>query len=1112
MSDPTSSERAQLEQAINALEAQRALLGDVVVNVALAPLREKLAALNAPPAAPPAQQRKQVTVLFADVSGFTAMSETMDAEEVTSTMNALWGRLDRAILHHGGTIDKHIGDAVMALFGAPTAHEDDPERAIRAALDMQAELRAFTSAPNAPRLAMRIGLNTGPVLLGNVGITGEYTAMGDAVNVASRLEHAAPVGGILISHDTYRHVRGVFTVAPQTPLSVKGKSEPIQTYVVLQAKPRAFRVTTRGIEGVETRTIGREAELAQLQQAFETAVRENATQLVSVVAEAGTGKSRLLYEFHNWLDLQPLRLFLFKGRATQDMQPLPYSLLRDVLVFRFDIHEGDRAGVARQKLVEGLLDFAAPEDEDALMRAHFIGHLLGFDFSDSPYLQGILSDARQIHDRAFHYFTQFFKDVTRDRPTTVMLEDIHWADSGSLDFIDYLLREEPGLPLVVTALTRPTIFEDRPTWGQGPSTHVRIDLRPLTEAQCRQLIGEILQRLPVIPRELEALILQRAEGSPFYIEELIKMLIEDGVIHAEEEQWSVALDRLASARVPATLTGVIQARLDGLPPKERDTLQQAAVVGRVFWSNILERLRHPEAAQPDPADITHARLRALTNKELIAYHDEAAGGTPEYLFRHAILHDVTYESVLRRFRKVYHAQVAESLIAISGERVEEYAGRIGEHFEQAGELARAAEWYWRAGQSARETYAPEAAVAYFRRALDFLKEAAAQPGWRFELMEALGDVLDQQAQHTEAIEAFQTLLAEAQTAGQAAFEARAWIGIANAQGNQGDHRQSLESALRAEALARTHDLAAVLVRALFQKGRTVFRLGRMEEALALSTELTRLTEAQQDQPQLGSNAILLGAVHYTLGDYDQAVQCFESARAVFQALNDRRRLMDVSSNLGVLAHARGDYDTALQYTEEALTIAVEIGERDGELVFTNNLGAARVGLGDFVRAEVDLHQVIALAGGGGSWVLPDTYRLLAEALLGQGKTAPALTAAKEALTLARAGDAQEWIGKAWRVLGQVAAAQAAPVAVDDRTWDAEACFAEGLRVFTEGGMEGGRAAVLKEWAAYALQHGQPERGAAMWREAREIFGRLGATQEVARMGAEPQLPGQTAGA
>jgi class 3 adenylate cyclase/tetratricopeptide (TPR) repeat protein len=1097
------TEREQLEQAIAALEAQRALLGEAVVNAALAPMRDKLAALSAPARAAAGeaeQQRKQVTVLFADVSGFTAMSETLDAEEVTATMNALWSRLDGAIQTNGGRIDKHIGDAVMALFGAPLAREDDPERAIRAALEMQTELTAFASGRRHP-LAMRIGINTGPVVLGAVGTTGEYTAMGDAVNVASRLEHAAPVGGILISHDTYRHVRGVFDVVTQEPITVKGKVEPIQTYVVRRAKPRAFRVTTRGVEGVETRTIGREAELRRMQAAFEAANAEARTTLISVVAEAGTGKSRLLYEFVNWLEVLPSRTLIFKGRATPEMADVPYALLRDVFAFRLEIQDSDRAAAVREKIEAGITRFLP--GEAGLMRAHFIAHLAGFDFSHSPHLQGILGDARQIRDRAFHYLNEFFVAVAHSDPVVLLLEDIHWADDGSLDWIETLLREQPALRLSVVGLTRPAFFERRPQWGSDPARHARIDLRPLSEDETRGLVADILRKARHIPDALTDLIVRRAEGSPFYVEELIKMLIEDGVIHTGAEEWSVEMNRLAQVRVPATLTGVLQARLDGLPAKERDTLQQAAVVGRVFWENVVQRLRHPDAVVPEPPAYTEDRLKSLTGKELIFPHEESVlGDSAEYIFKHALLHDVTYESVLKRLRRAYHAQVAQAIIEVSGERANENAGRVGEHFELGGEPLRAAEWYWRAGRQAQDTYAPNAALNYYQKALERLAERgdeAAAPNWRFEVYDGLGVVLDSLARHAEAIETYTRMLAEAEAAGNVVAQARAWNGLANTQGNRGEHRLALESAARAESLLTTVEAPRVLTQAMLMKSRTLFRLGRADEALGLAEQMFAVAQSSGDRAQLGSALMLFGALHYIQGRYAQAVHYFEDARAVFHQLNDRRRLMDVSSNLGVIAHARGDYATAFDRTHESLLIAREIGERDGELVFASNLGAAQVALGEYAAAEAGLRRVIELAGPGGSWVLSDTLRLSAEAYLGQHKTEAALAAAQQALALGEKDSVQEYIGAAWRVLGQVAAQLGRPVTIGDGSHDARACFAESLRIFAEANMEGGKARTLKEWALFERQHGDAERGAAMWRESRDLFIKLGAEREAERM-------------
>ncbi len=1115
------NEREQLEQAIAALEQQRAILGDAVVNAALAPMREKLAALQAPPPAAE-QQRKQVTVLFADVSGFTAMSETMDHEEVGATMNALWTRLDGAITGHGGRIDKHIGDAVMALFGTPVAQEDDPERAIRAALAMQSELVAFNetlprgngkgeAAPPRPiRLQMRIGINTGPVLLGTVGTTGEYTAMGDTVNLASRLEHAAPVGGILISHDTYRHVRGLFDVLPLEPISVKGKSEPIQVYVVQAVKPRAFRVPTRGVEGIETRTIGREAELQALQAAFHAARDGRQTHLVSVVAEAGTGKSRLLYEFGNWLELLPDRLLLFQGRASQEMINIPYGLIRNVLAFRFGIQDSDRAAVAREKLERAIVEFMGDDGADAAMRAHFIGHLIGFDFSGSPHLQGILGDARQIRDRAFHYAAQLFAAATRRQPAAIFLEDIHWADDGSLDLVDHLLREQPDLPLLVVGLTRPTLFERRPQWGEGPTTHIRVDLRPLSEHDSRQLVAEILRKAPEIPPALQDLIVSRAEGSPFYVEELIKMLIDDGVIVTGDERWQVEARRLAEARVPATLTGVLQARLDGLPPPERETLQQASVVGRVFWGSVVENLRNPDVGYGELPAATRERLGALRGKELIFRRAASAfAETQEYIFKHAMLHDVAYESVLKRLRRAYHAQVAARLIELAGERVGEYAGRIGEHYEQAGEWAQAAEWYGQAGKQAQDTYAPEAAIGYYQKALQFWQEAAdpqaLQIARQLEVYDGLGAALVSQARHTEAIKTYTAMRAAAEAAGNAVMQARAWYGLAMVQDNQGEHRAALDSAAQAEAVARAAGARVELAMALYMKGRNYVRLGDAEATLAMGEQMQALAAELGDRRQIARSLNLLGGVHSLLGRYGQAEPCFARALTICQEMGDRIQGMALLNNLGFIALARGDYHAAFRHFQDALNTAREIGHREGELLYLTNLGAARVALGEYSAAEADLRQRIQMAGAGGSGWLSETYCCLAEACLGQGKLEEALTTGQLALTLAQKDGEQEYISSAWRVLGRVAARLPEPIAVEDagmgqtHPYAAAACFAESLRICTETGMEGERARTLKAWATYELQQGDKARGAVMWQEARKTFARLGADLEVERM-------------
>jgi len=1110
-----------LQEAIAWLESQRGSTPDTNhLDVALAVLRERLLIVQADGTDERnRQQRKQVTVLFADVSNFTPMAEMLDPEEVSGVIDDLWSRLDKAITDQGGRIDKHIGDAVMALFGAPIAHEDDPERAVRAALELQRQLRTwkeefqFTVSSQAQiaaqKIEMRVGINTGPVLLGRIGTTREYTAIGDTVNLASRIEHAAPLGGVLISHDTHRHIRGIFEVTALDPISVKGKSEPIKVYVVRSAKPRSFKVPTRGVEGVETRTIGREHELNRIQSAFESAKDTKQPILVSVVAEAGTGKSRLVYEFNHWLETQPNPVAVFKGRASLEIANLPYALIRDLLSTSFKIQDTDTAATAREKLEQGMAEII--DGEEALRCAHFTGHLIGIDYSTSPFLQGILGDAHQIRDLAFHYISRFFAEALSVQTGVIFLEDIHWADSDSLDFIDYLLENRGELPLLVIGLTRPLFFDQRPNWGKEPLHHLRLDLLPLSEEDSRRLVAEILRKIPSIPPELTDLIVTRAEGSPFYMEELIKVLIEGDVIVTSGDPWSVRMKRLASLRVPATLTGLLQARLDSLTAQDREILQQAAVIGRVFWTDVVEYMHGLETHMPEAVAVTDS-LGSLRKKELIFNNEESAfGETPEYIFKHAILHDVAYESVLLRLRKVYHMQAAEGLIWLSSERANEYAGRIGEHYEKAGNLSKAAGWYARAGRRAQDAYAPVSAIGYYRKALEFLtgnSEIQSLPE-QLEICQQLGEVLNWQARYSEAIEVFEQMKQLAEQTGDHLRKSRALQGLATSHGYIGEHNATLKYSVQAQDVARAANAPVEVARALWTEGLAHYRLGNAQRTLELAQEALTLTTELENRSETGRCLNLMAASLYSLGQYQRAESTWEDALTIFEELGNRRLGMDTLSNLGVIADARGDYETAFQRYHEALEIAREVGYRDGEIVFLTNRGGEQVALGNYAAAEVDLKKAIELAGTDGSWCLPNTYYYHAEALLGLGDHETAFYSARQALALGEEDRVPENIGAAWRVLGKISTKTGEPVRLKQRgqhapvEYAAEDCFRRSAETFAEAEIEGERAHTLRAWAFYEIKRKNEVFGLELWQEARRIFEKVGADREVERMADPP---------
>jgi tetratricopeptide (TPR) repeat protein len=556
---------------------------------------------------------------------------------------------------------------------------------------------------------------------------------------------------------------------------------------------------------------------------------------------------------------------------------------------------------------------------------------------------------------------------------------------------------------------------------------------------------------------------------------------------------------------------VLQARLDGLPALERKVLHRASVAGRVFWDDLTVRMKDPgEAESVKPAREIGGALANLQGRELIYSKDASTfSGTTEYLFKHTVLRDVTYERLLKKLRRSYHAQVAEWLCEHSGERAGEYAGRIGEHFELAGEPARAAGWYARAGKQAQDTYAPEMAEDYYRKALSLWEQAGdlskEEQGRPIDVYHGLGQVLNWLGRYGEAVDAYQSMIAIAKALGDKAAQARAWHGISEAQMHRGDTRAALASAAREEALAQGSGTELDYVKALWMKAWGAFNLGEIERSLFLAEQVWSLSQRLQDRDQMAHSLNLLGVLESVSGQFQDAARHFKKALEIFNSLGNRRRAMPLMNNLGVIAEARGDYLEARAHYQEALDMAREIGNRDGEMVYLSNLGGTKARLGNYVSAETDLRQVIQMAGSGGLDVLSTTYSFLAEACLGQGKTKEALNSARRALALAEEMESQEDLGIAWRVLGRVAASVQAPIPVtthgegQPRTAGAEACFAESERIFKNIEREEERARTLREWARYKLEQGNQKQGMRLWEQARAIFVRLGAQPEVDRM-------------
>lgn len=1152
-----------IQHAIATIAAQRILLGSSVVDTTVAALREQLVKLDVDTFKPPLQrtaQRKQITILFANVSGFSSISRAIPDTNMLDVMNLLWHQLDKAITNQGGTIDKHIGNAVMGLFGVPMAREDDPERAIQAALTMRAALSNFLQELNVqaediqtleeqslrpervhlPTLQLRVGINTGPVLLGGVGTGDEYTVIGDAVNVASRLERAAPGGGILISRDTHLLVRGLFETEPLGPVEIRGRTDPVQVFMVLGAKPKREFFTGRGVEGIETRMVGRDQEMELLQQGLKTAVSTGKGKVITIAGEAGVGKTRLMQEFNKWIQAQPLALPTFKGQGDQRLSQQPYSLVRNLLAGHFGIQNSDSSRLAEEKLVQGIQSLTGLPPKDVLARARTIAQLVGLDLAPRPQYLISPTESPQVRNRAYEYLIHLFKYVSANAPATLLiLEDVHWADESSLDFLDRLVGLCRQAPLLVYHLTRPSLFEQRTEWGMKENNGVGetavsqsiLHLRPLTNDQSHQLVKDILRKLPETPTELSDLVVERAEGNPFFLEELIKVFIEDGLILVNQEKWQLKATQLDNVRIPTTLTGVLQARLDRLSELERATLQRAAVVGRQFWDSAVIHMNEL-AEDPLHASETLAALQALEKREMIFKRQTAVfTGTQSYYFKHSMMREVTYEGVLLRDRPIFHKQVADWLAEQSGERIAEYAGLIAEHYELAGENGPSAELYEMAAMRAQDMSNPAKALEFYGRALSLVSEQSYEAAWQLRLQQRIAKLLKMQSRFVEAAQTYMSMRYTAEIDGDLVAQAHAWNGLASIHQEQADYELMLEAASQAEQVAwlvsAENELAQALLtksKAFLLQGDQVLAAAAANRALSISDgqhEVTAITktlsqlcqifieygltdrvflylgeladqlELQDLKPEnIALNREEQGRILRQLEQFNRAAYELIGALDIYRELDFQQEIAFTLNELGELAHLRGNPAAAIPLFREAIDIANAIGDNYSGLFYRTNYGGALSDTGQFELADGEFKSVITVAEDIAyvvKWkALPKIYRFMAGNQLRQDRLGPALKWAQHALSLLPPHGETREAGEIWRLLGKIASQLSEPdlsIKVMDKEFDAAACFAESLRLLREKARgefnRREQALTILSWADYETDCGHKQRGEAL---------------------------------
>ena len=596
---------------------------------------------------PAREERKIVTILFADLVGFTARAEQLDPEDVRATLSPYYAQLRRELERRGGTVEKFIGDAVMAVFGAPFVHEDDPERAVRAALTIR------DSIVDDGRLQVRIALTTGEALvsLGVRASEGEGMVAGDVVNTAARLQSAAPVNGILVDESTQRATRRSIDYVEAEPVTAKGKAEPIRVWEVKEARSRLG--VDVGQQGAPL--VGRRRELHFLTDTLARAREERSPQLVTLVGVPGIGKSRLVYELSRAVDAEPDLVYWRQGRSLPYGDGVTYWALGEMAKAQAGILESDTPEEAERKLAESV---AGLDPGDSGQIVEHLRPLVGLGAEGER-----SGDARA---ERFAAWRRFFELLAEQSAAVLVFEDLHWADDDLLDFVDHLVDWASGVPLFIVCVARPELLERRPGWSGGKPNALTLSISPLSDEDTARLLASLLDR-SVLPAELQATLLARAGGNPLYAEQFARLMAETG--------------SEAELALPENVQGIIAARLDGLPPDEKQLLQDAAVLGKVFWLGAVTAVGGRERRSAEEA------LHALERKEFVSRQRRSSvGDEEEYAFRHVLVRDVAYGQIPRAGRAERHERAAGWIERLG--RPEDQAEMLAHHYLESVRLRR----------------------------------------------------------------------------------------------------------------------------------------------------------------------------------------------------------------------------------------------------------------------------------------------------------------------------------------------------------------------------------------------------------------------------------------
>jgi class 3 adenylate cyclase/tetratricopeptide (TPR) repeat protein len=890
-------------------------------------------------------ERRVVTVLFCDVVGSTSLGEQMDPEEWTEIMNGIFERLIAATSRYGGTVARLMGDAILTLFGAPTAHEDDPLRAVRAALDMLQDLRPYQDRvkkeisfagvqPSSTDLELRIGINTGLVVVGNVG-TGqnqEYTAMGDAINLAARMEQTARPGTIQVAQDTYKLIAPLVEVEELGEVEVKGKREPVSAYRVLGLKRRSSPAPD--LDSLEAPLVGREQEIELLQRTLNR-LNEGYGQILSLIGEAGLGKSRLIQEFHHTLEHN--RLSGTNGRSSNSFQwyqaeslsfedSHPYGLFQRLLRRMAGISASDPPALVRQKIKTLSSSFDSQHDSQLLSG---LGALFSLEDQESAtYLEG-----EDLKQSLLAGIVTLIKSLSAEKPTVLVFEDLHWADPASIELLTQLFALTDENPLLLMNTFRPE--RDSEAWkvkeaAELDSLHryLEINLQPLSAQESHELAGNLID-LAAIPGPLAERILQKTEGIPFYVEEIVRELIESGILATGNDRELATDKDYAELQIPDNVEAVLVARIDRLEEEARRILQLAAVVGRVFRYRVLELIANSNG-QLDPS------LLLLRQAGLI--REVTQEPEVEYMFRHALTQEAAYNTILLRHRRQYHQRVGEVMETLFENQLEEQAHLLAHHYHQAGDPKQALGYYTLAADSAARIHANDEAVVHYSRAIEAAGHVSLDPASLANLHRGRGLAYETLGKIDLARHDHETALSLARSSDERQVEWQALLDLGRLWASR-DYNQSGIYLKQALDLARQIDDEAILAPSLNWTGNWYANAEEPLSASEYHQEALRIYESTGDRPGLANTHDLLGITYLLAGDRVTSLFHLDQAITIFRDMDDQPR---IASSLAVQANVTGgqfEFDIgvpadssqeSIDLVNESLQITRDIGWRAGE--------------------------------------------------------------------------------------------------------------------------------------------------------------------------------------